>query len=171
MQDAGARRVSNAEGIRRIVRKHDCALPAQYTKHSNARGHSLLLVYLLKALQCPHPLQTPERCETWLPPWPWGSDTTYPGAAHGSWGLRQARGLRGVLLFTAIRVSVVVMVTVMITVAVMASIRLRASTRVKASTRVILRPALRLRPALGVRPGFRRCSGTWRLVHAGYGRQ
>ena len=39
MQDAGARRVSNAEGIRRIVRKHDCALPAQYTKHSNARGH------------------------------------------------------------------------------------------------------------------------------------
>ena len=41
MQDAGARRVSNAEGIRRIVRKHDCALPAQYTKHSNARGHSL----------------------------------------------------------------------------------------------------------------------------------
>ena len=41
MQDAGARRVSNAEGIRTIVRKHDCALPAQYTKHSNARGHSL----------------------------------------------------------------------------------------------------------------------------------
>ena len=40
MQDAGA---SNAEGIRRIVRKHDCALPAQYTKHSNARGHSLLV--------------------------------------------------------------------------------------------------------------------------------
>ena len=43
MQDAGARRVSNAEGIRRIVRKHDCALPAQYTKHSNARGHSLAM--------------------------------------------------------------------------------------------------------------------------------
>ena len=41
MQDAGARRVSNAEGMRGIVRKHDCALPAQYTKHSNARGHSL----------------------------------------------------------------------------------------------------------------------------------
>ena len=41
VQDAGARRVSNAEGIRRIVRKYDCALPAQYTKHSNARGHSL----------------------------------------------------------------------------------------------------------------------------------
>ena len=41
VQDAGVRRVSNAEGIRRIVRKHDCALPAQYTKHSNARGHSL----------------------------------------------------------------------------------------------------------------------------------
>ena len=40
MQDAGARRVSNAEGMRRIVRKYDCALPAQYTKHSNARGHS-----------------------------------------------------------------------------------------------------------------------------------
>ena len=38
MQDAGARRVSNAEGMRGIVRKHDCALPAQYTKHSNARG-------------------------------------------------------------------------------------------------------------------------------------
>ena len=43
MQDAGARRVSNAEGIRRIERKHDCALLAQYTKHSNARGHSLAL--------------------------------------------------------------------------------------------------------------------------------
>ena len=41
VQDAGARRVSNAEGMRRMVRKHDCALPAQYTKHSNARGHSL----------------------------------------------------------------------------------------------------------------------------------
>ena len=41
VQGAGARRVSNAEGIRRIVRKHDYALPAQYTKHSNARGHSL----------------------------------------------------------------------------------------------------------------------------------
>ena len=42
VQDACARRVSNADGIRRIVRKHDCALPAQYTKHtcSNARGHS-----------------------------------------------------------------------------------------------------------------------------------
>ena len=40
MQDAGARRVGNAEGMRGIVRKHDCALPAQYTKHSNARGHS-----------------------------------------------------------------------------------------------------------------------------------
>ena len=26
------------------MRKHDCALPAQYTKHSNARGHSLGLV-------------------------------------------------------------------------------------------------------------------------------
>ena len=41
MQGAGARRVSNAEDIRRIVRKHDCALPAQYNKHSNARGVSL----------------------------------------------------------------------------------------------------------------------------------
>ena len=41
MHDAGARRISNAEGMRGIVRKHDCALPAQYTKHSNARGHSL----------------------------------------------------------------------------------------------------------------------------------
>ena len=41
VQDVGARRVSNAEGMRRMVRKHDCALPAQYTKHSNARGHSL----------------------------------------------------------------------------------------------------------------------------------
>ena len=30
--------VSNAEGLLRIVRKHDCALPAQYTKHGNARG-------------------------------------------------------------------------------------------------------------------------------------
>ena len=37
----GARRVSNAVGIRRIVRKHDCALPAQYNKHSNARGVSM----------------------------------------------------------------------------------------------------------------------------------
>ena len=46
MQDAGARRVSIAEGIRRIVRKHDCALPAQYTKHSNAWGHSLGCRYL-----------------------------------------------------------------------------------------------------------------------------
>jgi hypothetical protein len=43
VQDAGARRVSNAEGMRRMVRKHDCALPAQYTKHSNARGHSLAI--------------------------------------------------------------------------------------------------------------------------------
>ena len=34
MQDAGARRVGNAEGMRGIVRKHDCALPAQYTKHN-----------------------------------------------------------------------------------------------------------------------------------------
>ena len=41
VQDAGARWVSNAEGICRMVGKHDCALPAQYTKHSNARGHSL----------------------------------------------------------------------------------------------------------------------------------
>ena len=40
VHDAGARQVSNAEGIRRMVRKHDCTLPAQYTKHSNARGHS-----------------------------------------------------------------------------------------------------------------------------------
>ena len=38
VQDAGARRVSNAEGIRGIIRKHDYALPAQYTKHSNAWG-------------------------------------------------------------------------------------------------------------------------------------
>ena len=37
----GARRVSNAVGIRRIVRKHDYALPAQYTKHSYASGVSL----------------------------------------------------------------------------------------------------------------------------------
>ena len=42
VQDAGARRVVNVEGMRGIVRKHDCALPAQYTKHSNARGHSLV---------------------------------------------------------------------------------------------------------------------------------
>ena len=38
MQDAGARRVSNAEGIRIIVRKHDCALPTLYPKHSNSWG-------------------------------------------------------------------------------------------------------------------------------------
>ena len=42
MQDAGARRVGNVDGMRGIVRKHDCALPAQYTKHSNAQGHSLI---------------------------------------------------------------------------------------------------------------------------------
>ena len=36
MQDAGARRVSNAEGIRRMVREHDCALPAQYNKRAGA---------------------------------------------------------------------------------------------------------------------------------------
>ena len=47
MQDAGARRVGNAEGMRGIARKHDCALPAQYTKHNNARGHSLALCGLL----------------------------------------------------------------------------------------------------------------------------
>ena len=47
MQSASARRVSDAEGIRRMVRKHDCALPAQYTKHSNARGHSLALTLTL----------------------------------------------------------------------------------------------------------------------------
>ena len=41
VQDAGARRVNNAEGVRRIVRKRDYALPAQYTKHSNVQGHSL----------------------------------------------------------------------------------------------------------------------------------
>ena len=44
VQDAGARQVSNPESIRRMVRKHDCALPAQYTKHSNARGHSFSMV-------------------------------------------------------------------------------------------------------------------------------
>ena len=43
VQDAGARRVRNAEGIHRMARNHDCALPAQYTKHSNARGHSLAI--------------------------------------------------------------------------------------------------------------------------------
>ena len=37
----GARRVSNAVGIHIIVGKHDCALPAQYTKHSNVGGGSL----------------------------------------------------------------------------------------------------------------------------------
>ena len=41
VQGAGARRVSNPGGIRRIVRKHDCTLPAEYTKHSNAQGISL----------------------------------------------------------------------------------------------------------------------------------
>ena len=52
MRGAGAKRVSNAEGIPRIVRKHDCALPAQYTKHSNARGVSLEVGYsLTKALR------------------------------------------------------------------------------------------------------------------------
>ena len=44
MQDAGARRVGNVEGMRGIVRKHDCALPAQYTKHSNARAGAPALI-------------------------------------------------------------------------------------------------------------------------------
>ena len=44
----GAKRVGNAVVIRRIVRKHDCALPAQHTKHSNARGVSLGLHIDLK---------------------------------------------------------------------------------------------------------------------------
>ena len=48
VQGAGARRASNADGIRRMVRKHDCALLAQYTKHSNARGHSLALSEVLR---------------------------------------------------------------------------------------------------------------------------
>jgi hypothetical protein len=48
VQDAGARRVGNVEGMRGIVRKHDCALPAQYTKHSNARGHSLGFMFSLR---------------------------------------------------------------------------------------------------------------------------
>ena len=34
----GARQSSNALDIRRMVRKHDCALAAQYTKHSNAQS-------------------------------------------------------------------------------------------------------------------------------------
>ena len=33
-----ARRVSNAASVLRIVRKHDCALPVLYPKHSNAQG-------------------------------------------------------------------------------------------------------------------------------------
>ena len=37
MQGAGAKGVSNAEGTHRIVRKHDWALPAQYTNHSNVQ--------------------------------------------------------------------------------------------------------------------------------------
>ena len=48
MQDAGARRVSIAEGIRRLVRKHDCALPAQYTKHSNGAEALIFLVVELE---------------------------------------------------------------------------------------------------------------------------
>ena len=52
MQDAGARRVSNAEGIHRIVRKHDCTPSAQYTKHSNVRGHSLGLGLGLQLVLC-----------------------------------------------------------------------------------------------------------------------
>ena len=53
MQDAGARRVSNADGIRRIVRKHDCALPAQYTKHSNAGALIRVSVrYIMRSPVC-----------------------------------------------------------------------------------------------------------------------
>ena len=33
-----ARRVGNAASVRGIVRKHDCALPTLYPKHSNAPG-------------------------------------------------------------------------------------------------------------------------------------
>ena len=33
-----ARQVSDAASARGIVRKHDCALPVLYPKHSNARG-------------------------------------------------------------------------------------------------------------------------------------
>ena len=33
-----ARRVSDAASVREIVRKHDCALPTLYPKHSNAWG-------------------------------------------------------------------------------------------------------------------------------------
>ena len=31
----------DAASVSGIARKHDCALPAQYTKHSNARGVTL----------------------------------------------------------------------------------------------------------------------------------
>ena len=43
MQDSGARRGSNAAGVRGIVRKHDCALPAQYTKHSCMIAGALII--------------------------------------------------------------------------------------------------------------------------------
>ena len=69
VQDAGARRVGNVEGMRGIVRKHDCALPAQYTSHSNARGHSLVSRKLrgLSALG-----ESPKRGEFAAGVWPGG---------------------------------------------------------------------------------------------------
>ena len=39
-----ARRVSDAASVREIVRKHDCALPAQYTKH----GLSMVMVMRMR---------------------------------------------------------------------------------------------------------------------------
>ena len=41
-----ARRVSDAASVHRILREHDCALPAQYTKQSNVLGASLEALYL-----------------------------------------------------------------------------------------------------------------------------
>ena len=97
MQDAGARRVSNAEDMRRVVRKHDCALPAQYTKHSNARGHSLRLRGSLKSVHCDMcPAHSPRH---------WG-----PGGGLGvGIGLRLRLGVRlGLAVAVVVAVAVAV---------------------------------------------------------------
>ena len=45
-----ARRVSDAASVCGIVRKHDCALPMLYPKHSNAQGAIIIVIVLLELL-------------------------------------------------------------------------------------------------------------------------
>ena len=47
MQDAGARRVSNAKGMRRMVRKHDCALTVSDTLEQIVTAALLRLTWVL----------------------------------------------------------------------------------------------------------------------------